>query len=629
MLQQHVAAAPGSSTSLNPPTAAPTPHSGKSPSVMQIRAMPGTLRSGGSSSGDSTPSARTRKTRSLKETIAKKVGTFLEAHVDRQKEEEVKHLSEPVLRPLLTAAILKREPLTTHDDNLGSESGESPMDNLTHLIKNAITCPIHKESLLSLRKEAAADTLLLMQEMLDDPVAFGVEARRHTVRRLLIRLSREAKILPASLFLSGVICRVRESVNGGAFADIYRGSFGGKPVALKRLRVFRIVVDKESRELNAAFFREALVWRQLRHPHILPFLGIDRSSFRPFLCMVSPYMENGNVIRCMEHLESNGAHIPRELWLLEIARGLEYLHQEQVVHGDLRGANILIDGDLHVRLSDFGLSMLVDSNPLSTSPSEHGGVGRWSAPELFHGSRQSVKSDVWSFACVCIEIYTRSQPYAHLNNVQVIPHILKGHLPTMPPSDSGIQLYMLNLLEHCFAKSPSSRPDASSLVRILLRCTPLVKKVKAIRLSQKPLPAPPVDLDAENFPDPDSPAQTSSPETTTATQSLHFSPPLDVPRETSQYLTLPPPMSPISLHSFVMVTSSSSSPHSQESHVPLPSSPSSGSHESHFASVSSPSAGSHSSHFLPSGSPPSSGRRHQTSEVSSGYVILSDSPRNP
>lgn len=87
--------------------------------------------------------------------------------------------------------------------------------------------------------------------MLDDPAAYDIAADRYTIRRLLIKLSREARILPSSLFLIGVKCRVRESVNGGAFADIYRASYNGEPVALKRLRVFRVVVDKDSRVLNA------------------------------------------------------------------------------------------------------------------------------------------------------------------------------------------------------------------------------------------------------------------------------------------------------------------------------------------------------------------------------------------
>ena len=108
---------------------------------------------------------RTRKTRSLRETISKKVGTFLEAQKDRQKEEEQKHLSEPVLRPLLTAAISQRESFTISDEPQEQETDPAVVDNLMRLIKNAVTYPIHRTSLLSLRTEAAADTLQLMQQV--------------------------------------------------------------------------------------------------------------------------------------------------------------------------------------------------------------------------------------------------------------------------------------------------------------------------------------------------------------------------------------------------------------------------------------------------------------------------------
>ncbi|TCD63455.1 hypothetical protein EIP91_005396 [Steccherinum ochraceum] len=648
MLQKHARMAQGSSPDRTPRSTS---------AGIQIRPMPGTLRSAGtstpasSSSSSSTPvqtssspspaapDARARKARSLRETIAKKVGTFLEAQKDRQQEEQEKHLSEPVLRPLITTAILQREPITTtafSEEPQEHQPDPAVVDNLTRLIKNAVTCTIHKNNLLSLRTEAAADTLLLMQQMLDDPVAYDIEADRYTIRRLLIKLSREARILPSSLFLIGVKCRVRESVNGGAFADIYRASYHGEPVALKRLRVFRVVVDKDSRVLNAAFLREALVWRQLRHRHILPFFGIDRSSFRPYLCMVSPYMEYGNMLQCIKTLEASKAVAPREIWLYEVAQGLDYLHQEQVVHGDLRGVNILIDEDLHVRLSDFGLSMLLDTKPLSAIPSNNAGQGRWSAPELFKaGSQVSFKSDVWSFACVCIEMYTRLPPYAHLSDMQVHARIMNGDLPKMPSLHTGIPRYILNLLDRCFQIDPSARPPASALVRILSRYrSPLPKT----RVAEKPLPPPPTEDDdtpemeepspIESQPDPESPDTATDAQTqSSATSPSPSEPGLEDPSH-AQYLTLPP-MSPLSLHSFVMIPSTPST-NSQDSHILLPSSPSSGSHESQMIVVSSPSAGSQSSHFvsLMGSSPPSSvsGAPLHLSDASSGYDMVPDSP---
>lgn len=156
MLQKHVPPTPGSS-----------PTHPMSSAGIQIRPIPGTLRSAGS---DNTPSQdiRVRKTRSLRETIAKTVGAFLEAQKARQKEEDERHLSEPVLRPLITATTLQRQKVpypSLPDEPRDEDKTYRTDDNLSQLIKNAVTCPIHKSSLLSLRGEAAADTLSLMQEV--------------------------------------------------------------------------------------------------------------------------------------------------------------------------------------------------------------------------------------------------------------------------------------------------------------------------------------------------------------------------------------------------------------------------------------------------------------------------------
>jgi hypothetical protein len=59
------------------------------------------------------------------------------------------------------------------------------------------------------------------------------------------------------------------------------------------------------------FCKEALIWRQLRHPYILPFIGIDAETFRPFLCMVSPWLPHGNVLKYMEREEPLNVDIHR------------------------------------------------------------------------------------------------------------------------------------------------------------------------------------------------------------------------------------------------------------------------------------------------------------------------------
>ncbi|KAJ7490305.1 kinase-like domain-containing protein [Mycena galericulata] len=84
------------------------------------------------------------------------------------------------------------------------------------------------------------------------------------------------------------------------------------------------------------FCREALVWKDLRHPYILSFIGIDRDNFPPSLCMVSPWMEHSTVLNYLK--EHGYAHVNRLLF--KIAQGLEYLHSHNIVHSDLRGVCI-------------------------------------------------------------------------------------------------------------------------------------------------------------------------------------------------------------------------------------------------------------------------------------------------
>ncbi|KAF9643939.1 kinase-like protein [Thelephora ganbajun] len=162
----------------------------------------------------------------------------------------------------------------------------------------------------------------------------------------------------------------------GGFGDVWKREYQGQQVAVKVLRIY---ANSDLRKIIRRFCKEFVTWKTLRHPNVLPLLGVAISETQ--FAMVSEWMPNGNINHFVEeHLDVNRFEL-----LGDVARGLIYMHEQGMVHGDLKGANILIDETSHARLADFGLLTIISdtTKPSSSTPSTQGGTYRWMSPELF------------------------------------------------------------------------------------------------------------------------------------------------------------------------------------------------------------------------------------------------------
>jgi len=165
--------------------------------------------------------------------------------------------------------------------------------------------------------------------------------------------------------------------------------------------------------------RETLLWWDLKHPNIVPLYGITLLG-QPLRDpgMVIKWMDFGSTRSFLEDSEEVKDLPTRKRkrlvydWLLQIAKGLEYIHSEEIAHGDLRGPNILIDNDRTVRLTDFGMSLHADGTRgnFGTNLSSN---WLWAPPEkLASGKEPHTKAgDMFSFASTCLELYTGADPW--------------------------------------------------------------------------------------------------------------------------------------------------------------------------------------------------------------------------
>ncbi|KAE9404369.1 kinase-like protein [Gymnopus androsaceus JB14] len=288
--------------------------------------------------------------------------------------------------------------------------------------------------------------------------------------RTLRQLSVTYKILPTSLVIHNVEQDGRCAVGGGGFADIYRGTMGKRSVCLKVLRLHMEQHEKTRDKIRKEFCKEALIWRQLKHPNILPLLGVNAELFSPSFCLISPWMENKDIIT---YLKNNPNH-NRHTVLSEVAAGLCYLHSRDppILHGDIRGANILVTDDLHCCLADFGLTLIIsDSRTLSnvTTSATTKGTTRWMAPELIISSMSAGQApnntsrDVYAFGCTVLEILTLRLPFHDKKtDPAVIYSLIMGERPARPQnvwcSDA-----IWDLTTRCWTQEAAARPNAQEI----------------------------------------------------------------------------------------------------------------------------------------------------------------------
>ncbi|KAH7883287.1 kinase-like domain-containing protein [Phlebopus sp. FC_14] len=213
-----------------------------------------------------------------------------------------------------------------------------------------------------------------------------------------------------------------DATHHGHNADIWRGVFKDPTssvypeVAIKVIRTF--FHPEEVNVLNQKLLREARLWSQLSHENIVPFLGIATDmAFSSAPSLISPYYKIGNLAQFTHTYDVNDDR----KWKLvyEIAKGLNYLHNNNVVHGDVKPANILINDQHHALLVDFGWSRVLELSGFTTKSTP--GTIRYMSPELLDPKpsgggpvRTSKPADVWAFAITVTEIFSRIQPYHHI-----------------------------------------------------------------------------------------------------------------------------------------------------------------------------------------------------------------------
>ncbi|XP_052630085.1 cytoplasmic tyrosine-protein kinase BMX [Harpia harpyja] len=273
------------------------------------------------------------------------------------------------------------------------------------------------------------------------------------VTRLRHAVSTQVNKVPSTASLGNGIWELKREeivllreLGSGQFGVVHLGKWKGQyDVAIKMI--------KEGAMSEDEFIEEAQTMMKLNHPKLVRLYGVCSKSYPIYL--VTEYMPNGCLLR---YLRSHGKEL-QPLQLLEICYdvcdAMAFLESCQFIHRDLAARNCLVDSNLTVKVSDFGMTRYV-LDDLYTSSLGSKFPLKWSAPEVFHYTKFSSKSDVWAFGILMWEVFTLGkQPYELYDNMQVIEKVSQGYRLYRPQLASDI---IYQIMYNCWHELPEKRP---------------------------------------------------------------------------------------------------------------------------------------------------------------------------
>ncbi|PKA45985.1 LRR receptor-like serine/threonine-protein kinase FEI 1 [Apostasia shenzhenica] len=262
-------------------------------------------------------------------------------------------------------------------------------------------------------------------------------------------------------------------IGSGGFGTVYKLTMDdGNIFALKRIMKTNVCLDR-------LFDRELEILGCIKHRYLVNLRGYCNSPSSKLL--LYDFLAGGSLDEALHERSEQLDWDVRLNIILGAAKGLAYLHHDcspRVIHRDIKSSNILLDGNLEARVSDFGLAKLLEDEESHITTIVAGTFG-YLAPEYMQSGRATEKTDVYSFGVLVLEIMSGKRPTDSsfiekgLNIVGWLHFLVAENrsLEMIDPQCVGVQLESLNALlqvaNQCVASCPEDRPTMHRVVQVL------------------------------------------------------------------------------------------------------------------------------------------------------------------
>ena len=257
----------------------------------------------------------------------------------------------------------------------------------------------------------------------------------------------------------------------GGYGVVYRGEWLGMTIALKKLKNKNLTNDA-----IAEFKEEALKMARLRSPYVVTVYGITLKAEKQLKGIVMEYMEGGSLSKILHNREITLSWLVRYKMALAVAQGLSCLHQQNIIHNDLKSANVLVrhyGDEWRLKLTDFGISKIKQETAKSTNTPQ--GTAAFMAPEVLETNDYSPKSDIYAYGIVLWEIASRDIPFDGLHLAQIIAQVVFHK--KRPPISLETPSSLTALMQLCWKQNKAERLPTEDVIT-KLEALPLKRELR-------------------------------------------------------------------------------------------------------------------------------------------------------
>lgn len=256
--------------------------------------------------------------------------------------------------------------------------------------------------------------------------------------------------------------KILKCLGKGSFGSAYEAGLRSLKIVCVKVIEFGGMADPND---VLALREEIALMQRFSHPNIVQYYGVLEDPEKQTINIFMEYVTGGTVSSYLKKFGQVELEAVRD-WSKQILLGLQYLHEQGVVHRDMKLENILTTNSGQLKIADFGCSKKIDEACSKTRGCQTlAGTPSTMAPEVVKAEPYGTKADIWSFGCVIVEIITGKPVWPQMDNMWAALYKIANSSGLPPGVPKDLPKNLQKFLERCFERNPAKRASAQELLQ--------------------------------------------------------------------------------------------------------------------------------------------------------------------